>query len=164
MLPLVGPHSQCAGDDVRHLVEPNRSEVFRGKVAARAEKLLRAWLSPDQLDCYPRFGYFDVIGSASGRRYRICRGMSFNIHELDDDGDSTCKWCVVPVGPLAPGDLMLAQKIALETSERKVLRIANREPPRLRDLARVLARMSLHCPCGCGRMSFFARPLGPRSC
>jgi hypothetical protein len=33
-----------------------------------------------------------------------------------------------PEGDLAPGDILLAQKIALETMERKVLALANRQP------------------------------------
>jgi hypothetical protein len=33
---------------------------------ARALRLLKQWLSPEQLACYERFRYFDVIGSHSG--------------------------------------------------------------------------------------------------
>jgi len=38
-------------------------------------------------------------------------------------------WCFVPSGFLVPGDVMLAQKIALETDERGALGLANRFPP-----------------------------------
>jgi hypothetical protein len=46
---------------------------------------------------------------------------------------------VVPVGTIALGDVMLAQKIALETSECRALKIASRQPPRLHDIARAIA-------------------------
>jgi hypothetical protein len=35
----------------------------------------------------------------------------------------------VPMGDLVPGDVMLAQKIALETNERAALAVANKFPP-----------------------------------
>jgi hypothetical protein len=108
---------------------------------ARAEVLLCAWLSPDQRACYERFGYFDVVGSASGKKFRIGRGTISNIHELDEHGDTAYAWCFVPRVRLVSADEMLAQKIALETSEREVLRIANREPPRLWDVARTLSQI-----------------------
>ena len=37
-----------------------------------------------------------------------------------------CKWCFVPDGDLVAGDVMLAQKIALETNERSALSVAHR--------------------------------------
>jgi hypothetical protein len=97
----------------------------------------------DQHACYGQFGYFDVIGSASGKRYRIGRGAIFNIRELDEHGDTVYAWCFVPAVRLVSADEMLAQKIALETSEREVLRVANREPPRLRDIAREFPQLPI---------------------
>ena len=49
-----------------------------------------------------------------------------NIDQLDSAGNKVCAWCLVPVGNLAAGDCMLAQKIALETFESKALALANR--------------------------------------
>ena len=49
-----------------------------------------------------------------------------NIDQLDSAGNRVCQWCFAPEGELASGDCMLAQKIALETFETKVLAIANR--------------------------------------
>jgi len=88
--------------------------------------LLRSWLSPEQAEQYSSHQYFDVIGSDTGMRYRIRHGYMMNIDELDSAGNKVCAWCLVPVGNLASGDCMLAQKIALETFERKALAIANR--------------------------------------
>jgi hypothetical protein len=40
-----------------------------------------------------------------------------NVHELDADGHSVKQWCFAPEGGIAAGDMLLAQKIALETME-----------------------------------------------
>ena len=92
----------------------------------RALKLLKDWLSPEQLACYERFSFFDVIGSDTGTRFRIHYGTQTNIEELSSTGHHVCKWCFVPDGDLVAGDVMLAQKIALETNERGALSVAHR--------------------------------------
>jgi hypothetical protein len=92
----------------------------------RALTLLRLWLSPEQAQQHDSQKHFDVIGSDSGTRYRIRHGYMMNIEQLDSAGNKVCAWCLLPVGNLASGDCMLAQKIALETSESKALAIANR--------------------------------------
>lgn len=66
-----------------------------------------------------------MVGSDTGKRYRILRGLVFNIQELNAGGGQFCTWCFAPVG-VATGDVNLAQKIALENFETKALRIANR--------------------------------------
>jgi hypothetical protein len=88
--------------------------------------LLRLWLSPEQGAQYNSQQHFDVIGSDTGTRYRIRHGQMMNIDELDSAGKRVYQWCFAPEGGLAAGDCMLAQKIALETFETKVLAIANR--------------------------------------
>jgi hypothetical protein len=69
--------------------------------------------------------YFEVIGCDSGRRYRIYYGTTTNVHEIDAAGCPRVGWCFVPVGHLVAGDIMLAQKIALETNECGALAVAN---------------------------------------
>ena len=91
---------------------------------ARGLRLLHAWLSPPQLEQLDAKGHFDVIGSATGRKYRIHFGTSMNVHELDDAGRLKMGWCFVPEGCLVPGDVMLAQKVALETFESRALSVA----------------------------------------
>ena len=93
---------------------------------ARGLKLLRGWLSPEQLAQYDAKSYFDVTGCHSGKRYRIRHGTSMNIHEIDHAGHPRACWCFVPETSLVAGDVMLAQKIALETDERSALAVANR--------------------------------------
>jgi hypothetical protein len=94
----------------------------------RGLKLLREWLSPEQRAQFDAERYFDVIGCHSGKKYRIRYGSSANVDELDDAGVPRMGWCFVPDAYLVAGDVMLAQKIALETNERAALAVANRFP------------------------------------
>jgi hypothetical protein len=100
--------------------------AFRFETKTRALTLLKQWLSPEQRACYERFRYFDVIGSDTGTRYRVHHGTQTNIEELSHTGQRVCKWCFVPEGNLVAADVMLAQKIALETNERGALSVAHR--------------------------------------
>jgi hypothetical protein len=94
----------------------------------RGITLLREWLSPEQRAQFDASKFFDVVGCDSGRRYRIRHGTGTNVYEIDDAGRPVIGWCFVPLGQLVPGDVMLTQKIALETNERAVLAVANRFP------------------------------------
>src|SRR6267378_2825616 len=93
---------------------------------ARGLELLKEWLSPEQFAQYDAKSYFEVTGCHSGKRYRICHGTSMNIYELDGAGRPRVGLCFVPKGYLVAGDVMLAQKIALETDERRALMVANK--------------------------------------
>jgi hypothetical protein len=92
----------------------------------RAVELLKENLSETQLKQYEQHRHFDVIGGQSGKRYRIRPGASMNIDEYDADGRLVTSWCFVPEGPLGTGDVMLAQKFALELFETDALSIAGR--------------------------------------
>ena len=109
-------------------------ERYRARFATREERgvnLLREWLSPEQRAQFDAKRYFDVIGCDSGKRYRIHYGETTNVHEIGDDDLPSVGWCFMPVGSLVAGDVMLAQKIALETYEHGALAVANRCPIRL---------------------------------
>ena len=93
---------------------------------ARGLRLLKDWLSPEQRAQFDAGRYFDVIGCDSGKRYRIRYGTVSNVRELDETGRPKFGWCFVPEGSLVAGDVMLAQKIALETREFSALAVANR--------------------------------------
>ncbi|MGY8684056.1 hypothetical protein Q2941_40790 [Bradyrhizobium sp. UFLA05-153] len=97
---------------------------------ARARRRLRDWLSPEQRAQFDAKGFFDVTGSHTGRRYRIHQGTMRNVLEVDEQGQPRIGWCFVPAQALAVGDVMLAQKIALETDEMAVLARANRFSPK----------------------------------
>jgi hypothetical protein len=105
-----------------------RREVIGNIRKARGIILLREWLSPEQQTQFDAFRHFDVIGCDTGTRYRIRHGTAPNVHEIDATGRPVMGWCFAPSGPLVAGDVMLAQKIALETNERAALAVANRFP------------------------------------
>jgi hypothetical protein len=90
---------------------------------------LRQWLSTSQRKQFDANEYFDVIGCDTGRRYRIYYGRAMNVHELDEAGRLKMGWCFLPKGYLVAGDVMLAQKIALETFEGGALKVAQRFVP-----------------------------------
>ena len=88
-------------------------------------RLLEEWLSPQQRAQYKSSGSFEVTGSDSGTRYRIWRGRQMNIEELDSDGNPAATWCFLPGrGWLPCGDVMLAQKLALENDEQAAISVA----------------------------------------
>ena len=89
-------------------------------------QLLLENLSPEQSRQYDRFGYFDVLGSRTGKRYRICHGTSRNVNELVEENRVGAGRCFLPSGNLVAGDCMLAQKIILENCEEEALRVALR--------------------------------------
>jgi hypothetical protein len=92
----------------------------------RGLRLLLEHLSPEQRREFVSYGYFHVTGGTSGCRYRICRGRQMNVHQLDAYSRRNCIWCFFPAGSLVDGDVMLAQKLALELFEEDALAIANR--------------------------------------
>jgi hypothetical protein len=103
---------------------------FMNETETRGLKLMKEWLSQEQLAQYDKHNYFDVTGCHSGKRYRIRHGTGANVYELDDAGRPRAGWCFVPKDYLVAGDVMLAQKIALETDERGTLAVANNFLPR----------------------------------
>jgi hypothetical protein len=98
----------------------------KSRSEAKAEALLKEWLSPVQLVQYERNRWFEVVGSRTGKRYRIKERQQQNVYELDAKGRPIRGWCFMPKGALAAGDVMLAQKIALETDEQGTMKVALR--------------------------------------
>jgi hypothetical protein len=96
---------------------------------ARGRRLLRRWLSAEQLAQFDARNFFDVIGCHTANRYRIYYANVANVEELDKVGRPIMRYCFIPKGDLVPGDVMLAQKIALETNELAALAVANRFAP-----------------------------------
>jgi hypothetical protein len=96
----------------------------------RGLTLMREWLSPAQREQYDTRGHFDVVGSHTGRRYRIRHGTAANVYELDEFDHPLTGWCFMPRDGLPAGDVMLAQKIALESDEQSALAVAKTFQPR----------------------------------
>jgi hypothetical protein len=84
-----------------------RMEATSNRVEQKAVALLQPWLSPEQAEQYSSYRYFEVIGSDTGKRYRIRHGRMMNVDELDSVGNRVCEWCFLPEGKLAAGDIML---------------------------------------------------------
>jgi hypothetical protein len=103
-----------------------RSLVRSKNPEERGRRLLRQWLSAEQRRQFDTLNFFEVVGSDTGRRFRIQYGSAANVGELNEAGRLIMGWCFVPRGQLVPGDVMLAQKIALETDETAALAVANR--------------------------------------
>jgi hypothetical protein len=94
----------------------------------RGMRLLTANLTAAQRRQHDQFRYFDVIGGSSGRRYRIRQGDAMNVDVLDEYGRRIHRLCFFPRGRLATGDVMLAQKLALEAFETDAVAIAHKLP------------------------------------
>ena len=69
---------------------------FGWRAEQKGRALLRRWLSPAQLEQYEKMGHFEVVGSDSGKRYRIHRYTQMNIEELDEGGARVAVWCFLP--------------------------------------------------------------------
>jgi hypothetical protein len=89
-----------------------------------ATQLLIRSLSGAQRAQYEKHRYFDVIGGSTGTCYRIRYGAQMNVDQLDHTGRRTNVLCFVPEGGLPIGDIMLAQKIALEHYEKEAVEVA----------------------------------------
>jgi len=91
----------------------------------RAWDLLKSNLTPEQANQLRRTRAFEVIGGATGRRYRIRHSLVFNVDLLSEQGWHVVSICFRPRGDLPLGDIMLAQKNALELFELEALKVAN---------------------------------------
>jgi hypothetical protein len=109
---IAGPRIKAYGQSRRNAEE-------------RADELLRSWLTWEQRRQWRSSRAFEVIGCDTGTRYRITQSAVMNVQQLDESGRCIVHWCFMPKGELARGDVLLAQKIALETMERKTLAVAN---------------------------------------
>jgi hypothetical protein len=94
----------------------------------RSLRLLESNLTPAQGRQFASHDYFDVIGGDTGTRYRIYHGRVLNVGQLHADGARERMLCFEPEGALPTGDIMLAQKMALELFESDALRVAHSSP------------------------------------
>lgn len=95
----------------------------REAATRRAETLLRDSLSQKQLKELKRRNYFHVI--VGDRRFRITRGRSHNIKEVDVRGRILRTLCAHPIEQVPDADTMLAQKLWLESLPEEFIKIAN---------------------------------------
>jgi len=99
----------------------------REKKAREAEEkalqLLLENLTENQRAIYESTGAIP-IECQSGRKYHIRKGISQNVHELDEKGHTARRLCFHP-SDCPVYDVMLAQKLMLESCEEEARGIAN---------------------------------------
>jgi hypothetical protein len=120
-----------AGSRLQRLRELYAGFIGENSPEARGRHLLRAWLSPVQLAQFDEYRYFDVVGCDTAKRYRSTMGRLRT--STNSTGREGRGWVgdFAPSARLVPGDVMLAQKIALETNENAALAVANEFSPRM---------------------------------
>lgn len=101
-----------------------KEKVRMEAAASRAEQLLFACISEEQAKEYLEKGYFET--KVSDKRYRIKKGRSGNVFQLDDKGREVYRYCAHPHMYVPDQDTMLAQLLMLHSDERKFLATANR--------------------------------------
>ncbi len=103
-------------------------QLERSEAEKRAEQLLTESLTPQQREELTTKRYFtlETITPTGDRRiYRIHRGRSRNVEQVDASGRRLKTLCAHPAELVPDPDTMLAQKFMLETAEEEFLRIAN---------------------------------------
>lgn len=102
----------------------NAAQAIRDQASARADALLAEFLDAMQRDQLVKDKMF-IVESETGKRYEIKAGK--RVAELDKNGKPVALYCIRPEDwNLPDGDVMLAQKLMLETDEKSFLKIANR--------------------------------------
>jgi hypothetical protein len=114
----------------RYQADQTRVQVERSKAEKRAEKLLQELLSAEQRAELAAKGFFTlrtIAKSGEERIYRIRRGRSRNVEQVDAQGNRIKTLCAHPIEMVPDADTMLAQKLMLETPDmqEEFLRIAN---------------------------------------
>jgi hypothetical protein len=101
------------------------SEKELRKARKRAKKLLHSHLDPEQRRELKRKGHFHVYGS-KGNLYRIAARYPYNVRLAGEAKRSRMFFCLEPDDPEIPlEDVLLAQKLMLESDEGEFLRLAN---------------------------------------
>jgi hypothetical protein len=120
----VPPLFYYIGPDGRLVALSDQREREMTAARDRSFTLLKEWLSPKQRADFEEYEMFCVIGERTGCRYVITSFYSNNVCRMDESGKPDARLCFGPKRvPL--GDILLAQKLTLETDEEEALRVAN---------------------------------------
>ena len=115
--------------DAEYRAELERQAKIRAeKEKAKEEKarqLLKEVLTEDQDAQLTKDGYFELTSIKSGKRYRIKKGFSMNVEELDKDGKRLRSMCFHPNVHVHHYDNMAIQKLMLENDEEEARKVAN---------------------------------------
>jgi hypothetical protein len=99
------------------IVVPNEAQrAISQIVEERAKALLYMCLTEEQRTMLETQNKFRVV-SNKGNIFEIRRGRMHNIFRLDMQGNIIEEWCVLPPGNLPIYDVLLAQKVSLESDE-----------------------------------------------
>lgn len=115
--------------DAEYRAEQERQAKIRAeKEKAKEEKarqLLKEVLTEEQDAQLTKDGYFELTSVKSGKRYRIKKGFSMNVEELDKDGKRLRSMCFHPNVHVHHYDNMAIQKLMLENDEEEARKVAN---------------------------------------
>lgn len=115
---------RAAREEQRRQEEEKRKQ--EQKVAdEKAEKLLRSCLTQRQRRMYHRTKSF-CVQARDGARFRLTRGWSGNVVELDKRGRAVARYCLHPRDRVPEPDNLLTQKLLLETDPERFRKTANR--------------------------------------
>jgi len=101
---------------------PNENHLPDQAAEAKARRLLERALTPEQRRDLSDSRCFYVKGERFN--YRIRQALSGNVDALDPSGRVVSRYCAQPLGRVPVCDVMLAQKLWIETDENMFLREA----------------------------------------
>ncbi len=118
---------EAARRSVRHQAAEKQRRQAQEQADDRATRLLLQHLTPVQRDAFLAHKRFDVV-ARSGTVYRLRLGWAGNVEALDETGTPVRRYCIHPNVLVPQADNLLCQKLLLETSEERFLKIANMTP------------------------------------
>jgi hypothetical protein len=101
-----------------------RAQQEEKEANERAAELLLAYLTDDQKRTWRENNVIDLV-SQRKKRYRVKRGVSHNVIELNDKGKEVATYCAHPDG-VPVDDVVLTQVLALKYAEDHFLKVANK--------------------------------------
>jgi len=103
---------------------PRITSEQRDEIELRAKNLLLSCLTPDQRTMYEREQKFRVV-SNRGNVFELHHKRLHGVYRLDMQGKKIEEWCVSPHGRIPICDVLLSQKVMLESDEDSLRRDAN---------------------------------------
>lgn len=88
----------------------------RAEAEERAKRLLLSCLTPEQRAMFEKHAGFRVVSNL-GNVFELRSERIHNVRRLDAECRPIEEWCVTPNGRIPVHDVLLAQKVMLETDE-----------------------------------------------
>lgn len=126
--PAERDHAEALRIEHERRTEEHRQRVERAaqemrEAEERAEELLKAHLTEEQMQDWERANRFEVV--VGERRYRVTRGRAGNVLLLDQRGNPIETYCIHAHDDMPDADHCLSQKLLLESDEETFKRVAN---------------------------------------